>query len=165
MGHGHWYNADNTLVSYVDGHYYPGHGYWRHGHWYTQDNALISYVDGHYYPGHGYWRHGRWYNDNGEQIDSADKNEASDAIYSYGVSHPGYGDHYGPDGYYYGLGGGAGHHTVVHQDEPHVEFDHDHEHGPVGYEPAQYIPAHTQRGYHQIHHFCSDVHVSTKPPS
>ena len=34
-----------------------------------------------------------------------------------------------------------------------VTGDHDHEHGPVGYEPAQYIPAHTQRGYHQIHHF------------
>merc|ERR1712156_1322824 len=133
-------------VVYVEGHYYPGHGYWRHGHWYNNNNAIISYVDGHYYPGHGYWRHGHWYNDNG-------------------------------------LGGGAGHHTVVHhdeprvvhdtpmhhniphityphgsdwqyaQEEPHVEFDHDHEHGPVGYEPAQYIPAHTQRGYHQIHHF------------
>jgi hypothetical protein len=86
--HGLWYDNDGKQVDsnlvYVEGHYYPHHGWWRHGRWYNNNESTdenIVYVDGHYYPGHGYWRHGRWAN-----------NEAEDnTVYIEGHYYPGHG--------------------------------------------------------------------------
>ena len=85
--HGLWYDNDGKEVDpntiYVEGHYYPGHGWWRHGRWAAndmeEDNTL--YIEGHYSPGHGYWRHGRWA-----------ANDAEDnVVYVEGHYYPGYG--------------------------------------------------------------------------